>query len=366
MNLYLLRHAKSEANLADEISSSLPGSPLSQEGLSSIKDLCATLDSWPPEFSAVYVSPFCRTLQTYIEMIKFTSLPAPRVDYAVQELNYGEFDGCKAADVNAELLEALRRVRLEDMNVRFGVNGESEGELLSRIYEWLLKIISTHGDEEVLCITHQSVISIIRTFVARYATDYIKSGTAENSVIYKVHLDTSLIKALKDELISVQSAIMQFPIETLLTTEHISISHFVPSIALPKSAAVTACVGLLEGPDGYIFTHNTRGYDIPGGHLEAKDPDYMACFLRETYEELGVRASNARLIGYMNVILLYKRTEQSRYPNTSIIPVYSAKATALETSNDRLVLSAEACQKSQLPDHIKSLVLYDQKIKEIT
>lgn len=60
-----------------------------------------------------------------------------------------------------------------------------------------------------------------------------------------------------------------------------------PSIA--KNLRITACVGLvvMNGKTNrFVMIKNKRGWDIPGGHLEAGETPEEA-FKRELYEESG-------------------------------------------------------------------------------
>ena len=57
---------------------------------------------------------------------------------------------------------------------------------------------------------------------------------------------------------------------------------------------------------------------FPGGHLEAIDADMVACALRETREEMGVRPEDVDVLGPLDAMLT--RTNYIVWPTVGIIP----------------------------------------------
>ncbi len=58
---------------------------------------------------------------------------------------------------------------------------------------------------------------------------------------------------------------------------------------------------------------NTRGWDIPGGHLEEGESPEVA-MRREVWEETGARLSNVRLLGYQRISLHAPCPPDYHYP----------------------------------------------------
>lgn len=57
----------------------------------------------------------------------------------------------------------------------------------------------------------------------------------------------------------------------------------------------------------------TKLLDIPGGHIDlGESPEDTV--VRETFEETGVRVKVDRLVGYMEVTITSKKSENYRYP----------------------------------------------------
>ena len=93
-------------------------------------------------------------------------------------------------------------------------------------------------------------------------------------------------------------------------------------LALPPSALqskqITASVGFVSPhnqPDKFLVIRNKRGWDIPGGHVEANESSEEA-FTREVMEETASEMLEARLIAVL---------ESVKNPATGIA-VYKASA----------------------------------------
>lgn len=75
-----------------------------------------------------------------------------------------------------------------------------------------------------------------------------------------------------------------------------------------------------------LVRHPTRGWDIPGGHIEIGE-SVIEALERELLEEAGVTASNPDLIGYLEVNVPGMKPENYRYPfPNSYLPFFIAEA----------------------------------------
>lgn len=57
---------------------------------------------------------------------------------------------------------------------------------------------------------------------------------------------------------------------------------------------------------------------FPGGKLEDSDPDMLACALRETWEEMGIRPSDVDVLGSLDTVLT--RTNYLVWPTVGTLP----------------------------------------------
>src|SRR5450755_549895 len=98
-----------------------------------------------------------------------------------------------------------------------------------------------------------------------------------------------------------------------------------PPQALVGTALVLAFMG-----DRLLMTELVRrGWDIPGGHIEAGEQPEEAA-RREVYEETGAALGRLRPLGYHRLHLLGPRPESYRYPYPVCYQVfYYAQVTAL-------------------------------------
>ena len=57
---------------------------------------------------------------------------------------------------------------------------------------------------------------------------------------------------------------------------------------------------------------------FPGGHLEPTDADMVACALRETWEEMGIRPEDVDVLGPLDTVLT--RTNYLVWPTVGVVP----------------------------------------------
>ena len=84
--------------------------------------------------------------------------------------------------------------------------------------------------------------------------------------------------------------------------------------ALPPLHLITCALALAFDGERILMTNlNARGWDIPGGHLEAGESPEDA-LRREVMEETGALLSNVRLLGYQCVTIHVPCPPNYRYP----------------------------------------------------
>lgn len=79
-------------------------------------------------------------------------------------------------------------------------------------------------------------------------------------------------------------------------------AKFVLSTELPRSALITSAFGFVFSPQGMLLVNEDRGWDIPGGHIEAGEQPEGA-MLREVLEETRIAVRSLGLVGYQHIHL---------------------------------------------------------------
>ena len=97
--------------------------------------------------------------------------------------------------------------------------------------------------------------------------------------------------------------------------------------AVDGARPAAVLVPLQRHPDGWRVVLNLRSEHVglhqgeiafPGGKLEPQDDDMLACALRETWEEMGVRPEHVDVLGPLDAILT--RTNFIVWPTVGVIP----------------------------------------------
>ncbi len=104
--------------------------------------------------------------------------------------------------------------------------------------------------------------------------------------------------------------------------------EFYESSEMPPIELCTSvmCVAM-TGPDEFVLTHNHRGWELPGGHIELGEGIEDA-LLRELREEAGFSPEIYKLFGYRKLttrIPIPHAQQEGFYPfPISYIPYYAA------------------------------------------
>jgi 8-oxo-dGTP pyrophosphatase MutT (NUDIX family) len=84
---------------------------------------------------------------------------------------------------------------------------------------------------------------------------------------------------------------------------------------LPPTTLITSALALVFAGNRLLLTNlSQRGWDIPGGHLEAGETP-EAAMQREVFEEAGVTLKDVRPFAYQHIRLLGAAPPGYRYPH---------------------------------------------------
>ena len=154
--LVLVRHAETEESARGRCYGRLDV-PLSPRGLRQAEALGAALAELP--LAAVYASPLARALDTARPIAAAQELDPVVLD-ALRELDFGEIEGLRYDEIEAQRPELFRAWMDDPAGVRFP-GGESLGDLRARVLPAAAEIRARHVREAVAVVAHGGVIRIV-------------------------------------------------------------------------------------------------------------------------------------------------------------------------------------------------------------
>ena len=154
--LVLVRHAETEESARGRCYGRLDV-PLSPRGLRQAEALGAALAELP--LAAVYASPLARALDTARPIAAAQELDPVVLD-ALRELDFGEIEGLRYDEIEAQRPELFRAWMDDPAGVRFP-DGESLADLRARVLPAAAEIRARHVREAVAVVAHGGVIRIV-------------------------------------------------------------------------------------------------------------------------------------------------------------------------------------------------------------
>ncbi|MCH5583701.1 NUDIX domain-containing protein [Shimazuella sp. AN120528] len=82
---------------------------------------------------------------------------------------------------------------------------------------------------------------------------------------------------------------------------------------LPPKNEITTVFGIITYKKRILLANLYRGWDLPGGHIEAGE-SLEETLVREVYEETKVIVDNPTLIGYQQMEVFAPKPQPYRYP----------------------------------------------------
>jgi 8-oxo-dGTP pyrophosphatase MutT (NUDIX family) len=139
-------------------------------------------------------------------------------------------------------------------------------------------------------------------------------------------------------------------------------SQIVLSALLPARKLVTTALALAFAGNHLLMTNLTsRGWDIPGGHVESGErPDETV--RREVYEETGATLESLHLLGYQRLRLLGPKPGSYRYPYPDS---YQAFYWAQVASLDDFLPTAEAQGRALFPPSKAQMLSWVRKNQDL-
>jgi len=158
--IYLVRHGQTVWNEEGRLCGS-SDVPLSDEGLAQARKLAARLKDIG--ISAIYSSPLLRARQT-AEAIAAHHRVEVKTEPDLREIDYGDWEGLKVADVLEQFPE-LEKLRREEPMKFAAPNGEPMLQFAKRVISAIQRVAASHADETICVIAHQTVNRFILCWI---------------------------------------------------------------------------------------------------------------------------------------------------------------------------------------------------------
>ena len=158
--IYLVRHGQTVWNEEGRLCGS-SDVPLSDEGLAQARKLAARLKDIG--ITAIYSSPLLRARQT-AEAIAAHHRVEVKIEPDLREIDYGDWEGLKVADVLEQFPE-LEKLRREEPMKFAAPNGEPMRQFAERVISAIQRVVASHADETVCVVAHQTVNRFILCWI---------------------------------------------------------------------------------------------------------------------------------------------------------------------------------------------------------
>jgi broad specificity phosphatase PhoE len=158
--IYLVRHCQTVWNEEGRLCGS-SDVPLSDEGLVQAQKLVARLKDIG--IASIYSSPLLRARQT-AEAIAAHHRVEVKIEPELREIDYGDWEGLKVADVLEQFPE-LEKLRREEPMKFAAPNGEPMRQFAKRVISAIQRVAASHADETICVVAHQTVNRFILCWI---------------------------------------------------------------------------------------------------------------------------------------------------------------------------------------------------------
>lgn len=188
VNLYLIRHAESEAN-KNEIFAGVTDYPLSEKGLKQAEDLKNKIFERKIKIDKIFSSPLSRTIQTITPTANALNLPILKNDGLI-EMNVGDWEDLTFSQIYELNPEIVKRIMTTD-EFRDIPNQETHREVSERMFETIQNILSENDEKNIAIVSHSIAIRsfLCKIFDIPFTKIHEKLGTLENASITTLTFD---------------------------------------------------------------------------------------------------------------------------------------------------------------------------------
>ncbi|WP_129044837.1 histidine phosphatase family protein [Companilactobacillus metriopterae] len=189
MDLYFVRHGKTEWNLEGRYQGGSGDSPLLPESIADIKLLANRLSDI--DIKHVYSSPLKRAKMTSEVLIEDLGkdIPITLVD-DLREFNLGIMEGQKFSDLEVEMPEVVHAFRYSPLDYDYKkIKGESFEDVADRTTKAIYNIVANYGPDDSLVIVGHgaSSVDMIQSLLGKSISEIRDYGGLSNTSL--THLD---------------------------------------------------------------------------------------------------------------------------------------------------------------------------------
>lgn len=122
------------------------------------------------------------------------------------------------------------------------------------------------------------------------------------------------------------------------TNSHV---EFIPTTTLPDLPVTAVKVYVFQDNQLLLTNIANRGWDLPGGHIEAGETPERA-LIRELKEETGATVKRFLFIGFLKITNEKENERNTKYPKVSCILVYKGYEPTLDDGHSFQLEASES------------------------
>ncbi|AUI70996.1 histidine phosphatase family protein [Companilactobacillus alimentarius] len=199
MELYFVRHGKTEWNLEGKYQGGHGDSPLLEESLHDIKLLAKRLKD--VQINHMYSSPLPRAKTTAETLIKdLNKKIALSVVDKLREFDLGIMEGRKFSELEQEMPEVIYAFRHQPKDYDYSlIRGESFEQVAKRTTEAVKSIVEdNHGQGNVVIVSHGAcLVTLIQSLLGTSINDIRKDGGLSNTSLTHLHYNDGQFTLIK-------------------------------------------------------------------------------------------------------------------------------------------------------------------------
>lgn len=199
MELYFVRHGKTEWNLEGKYQGGHGDSPLLPESLHDITLLAKRIKNI--KISHMYSSPLPRAKTTAETLIKdlHEKIPFTIVD-DLREFDLGIMEGRKFSELEEEMPEVIYAFRHQPADYDYSlIRGESFEQVADRTTKAVKKIVAENNDQDnIVIVSHgAALVTLIQSLLGTEVADIRKNGGLSNTSLTHLQYDNGQFKLIK-------------------------------------------------------------------------------------------------------------------------------------------------------------------------
>lgn len=358
-NITLWLYSGGQSGIQKKISSELQKESLIRSRIQQTKKAKKYIPTQNEKISKIYIPPSAKKTLTAIKKINKNSVFPIIIDKRLSGPNYNgdnKYNANKinAVDNNLEIGQWLKWTFNNNLDIRFGKNGESQREFLYRILDFLLSIKSEKGP--ILAVTHQTVASIIEELFKKTYPANLIGAKKELKEISKITIDNKFFNHTRKKIndLSTKGNFVKYKLYNK-RKKVVALTKFIPNFGkyetrLPTTAPLT--FPFLN--NRVMLTLDKNSWWNPlGGHVE-KGESWEDTLVREAVEEAGVKIDKIVPIGFIKTKII-SRNEPNTYPVLSQMPIAISTVKAIKNKwKPRETLQRKLCSINKALDLLKT------------